>query len=209
MRVVGYTRVSTEEQASSGAGLQAQEAVITASATRSGHELVGLFTDEGVSGKALRGRPGLTQALEHVETGQADGLIVAKLDRLSRSMLDFAALMERSQRHGWALIALDLGVDTSTPAGELVAHVMASVAQWERRAIGARTREALAAKKAQGVQLGRPATMPADVRARIVKAREDGQTLATIAASLNADHVATAQGGSRWWPSTIAAVLAR
>lgn len=209
MRVVGYTRVSTEEQASSGAGLQAQEAAITGETIRRGHQLVALFTDEGVSGKALRGRPGLTQALEHVETGQADGLMVAKLDRLSRSMLDFAALMERSQRHGWALIALDLGVDTSTPAGELVAHVMASVAQWERRAIGARTREALAAKKAQGVQLGRPPTLPADVRARIVRAREDDQTLAAIAASLNADHVATAQGGVQWWPSTVAAVLGR
>jgi len=70
-------------------------------------------------------------------------LIVSKLDRLSRSLLDFAGLMTRARDGGWNLVALDLGIDLSTPAGEFMASVMASAAQWERRLIGQRTRDAL------------------------------------------------------------------
>ena len=79
--------------------------------------------------------------------------MVAKLDRLSRSMLDFAALMNAAQKQGWALVALDLGVDTSTPYGEMMANVLATFAQFERRLISQRTKEALAQKRAAGVQL--------------------------------------------------------
>lgn len=88
-------------------------------------------------------------ALEAVEGGQADALCVAKLDRLSRSLLDFAGLMERSRKRGWSLVALDLGVDTSTPSGEMMASVLATFAQFERRLIGERTRAALAEKRAR------------------------------------------------------------
>ena len=109
---------------------------------------------------------GLSEALRTIEGGEADALVVAKLDRLSRSLIDFAGLIERSRRRGWAIVVLDLGVDTTTPVGELVANVMAAVAQWERRAIGQRTREALAVRRAQGVRLGRPRAIPPDVRAR-------------------------------------------
>ena len=82
--------------------------------------------------------------------------MVAKLDRLSRSMTDFTRLMERSWKKGWALVALDLGVDTTTPAGEMIANSVANFSQFERRLIGQRTKDALAVKRAQGVQLGRP-----------------------------------------------------
>lgn len=98
-----------------------------------------------------------TAANELLAGGEAQALVVAKLDRLSRSLLDFAALMERAEAEGWAVITLDLGVDTSTPAGEMLVSVLASFAQYERRLIGQRTREGLAQKRAQGVQLGRPA----------------------------------------------------
>jgi DNA invertase Pin-like site-specific DNA recombinase len=89
-----------------------------------------------------------------LEAGQADALVVAKLDRLSRSVGDFAGLMDLARRQGWALIALDLGVDTTTPAGEMMANVMASFAQFERRVIAQRTKDALAQAKARGVRLG-------------------------------------------------------
>ena len=150
----------------------------------------------GASGKSLNGRSGLTAALAAVEAGEADGLVVAKLDRLSRSLLDFAGLMERSQRKGWSLVALDLGVDTSTPSGEMMASVLAIFAQFERRLIGQRTREALAVKRAQGVRLGRPATMPDAVRARIRAEHEGGQSLAAIAAGLNAAGCRQRRAGS-------------
>lgn len=207
MKIIGYVRVSTDEQVDSGAGLAVQRTAIEAEAARRGWELNAIHEDAGASGKSLNGRPGLTAALAAIEAGEASGLVVAKLDRLSRSLLDFAGLMERSQRKGWALVALDLGVDTSTPSGEMMASVLAIFAQFERRLIGQRTRDALAVKKAQGVQLGRPRTMPDSVRKRIRQEREQGRSLAAIAAGLNADSIATAQGGSRWYPSTVSATL--
>ncbi len=141
--------MSTDEQADSGAGLVAQRSAIETEAARRGWHLVAVEVDAGASGKSLTGRPALTASLAAVTGGQADVLLVAKLDRLSRSLLDFAGLMARSQAEGWSLVALDLGVDTSTPAGEFMASVMASAAQWERRIIGQRTRDALSVKRSK------------------------------------------------------------
>lgn len=206
---VGYMRVSTAEQAGSGAGLGAQRAAIEREAAHRGWEVVEFCTDAAASGRSIAGRPALDRALRAVEGGGADVLIVAKLDRLSRSLLDFAALMARAQQRGWNLVALDLGIDLSTPAGEFLANVMASAAQWERRIIGQRTREALAVRKAQGVRLGRPVTLKDDVATRIRSLREQGLTLASIADLLNAESVPTAQGGARWHASTVRAVQRR
>ncbi len=127
LRVCGYTRVSTQEQADSGLGIDAQRAAITAEAARRGWELLTIHEDAGLSGKSLN-RPGLADALAMVEGDAASAIIVAKLDRLSRSLVDFAGLMQRAQRRGWQLVALDVNIDTTTAAGALVANVMASVA---------------------------------------------------------------------------------
>ncbi|WP_328478508.1 recombinase family protein [Actinoplanes sp. NBC_00393] len=204
---VAYLRVSTEEQAESGAGIAAQRAAIEAEAERRGWVIVGWHTDAGASGKSMAKRPALADALAAVESGEATALVVAKLDRLSRSLVDFAALMERARSKGWNLVALDLGIDLSTPAGEFLASVMASAAQWERRIIGQRTREGLAAKKAAGVRLGRPASLPTEVRSRIVRAHREGANYSAIARDLNADGVPTAQGGAKWYPATVRAVV--
>lgn len=206
MRVLGYARVSSEEQAESGAGLAAQRRAIRDACAARGYELVEIVQDAGWSGKSLD-RPGIAAALARLDSGEVAALVVSKLDRLSRSLIDFAGLMERSRREGWALIALDLGVDTTTPAGELVANVMASVAQWERRTIGARTKEALAARREAGVRLGRPRTMSDEVVGRIVAERERGLSLPAIANLLNAEKVPTAQDGAKWYPSTVRKVL--
>lgn len=205
--VVGYLRVSTGEQVESGAGMAAQRAAIEAEATRRGWAVVAWHEDAGVSGKATHGRPGLTAALAAIEAGEAGGIVVAKLDRLTRSLADFAALMARAQSDGWNLVALDLGVDLSTPAGEFLASVMASAAQWERRIIGQRTKDALAARKAEGVTLGRPRVLADEVRARIIAEHTAGRTLSAIARDLEADNVPTARGGARWWPSTVRAIV--
>jgi DNA invertase Pin-like site-specific DNA recombinase len=201
-QVLAYLRVSTTEQSDSGAGLAAQRATIDAEVARRGWEPPQTFTDTA-SGKSLAGREGLDQALALLDSGQAGVLVVAKLDRLSRSLLDFAALMERSRRKGWALVALDLGVDTTTPAGEMVASMMATFAQYERRIIGVRTKEALAAKKAAGVRLGRPRQVPEEVVINILEARAAGETYAAIADTLTDGGVPTAQGGVRWYPATV------
>ena len=202
LRAVAYLRVSTIEQADSGAGIAAQRVAIDAEVERRGWSLISVQTDTA-SGKSIVGRDALDAALAMVESGNAEALVVAKLDRLSRSLLDFAALMARARSKGWILVALDLGIDLSTPAGEFLASVMASAAQWERRIIGQRTREALAAKKAAGVRLGRPRTVPLAVVERIAAERDDGRTFQRIAEGLNRDEVLTGQGGLRWYPSTV------
>jgi DNA invertase Pin-like site-specific DNA recombinase len=205
-KVLGYVRVSTDEQAGSGLGLDAQRASILAECERRGWTLVELIEDAGFSAKTLE-RPGMVHALDLLARGEAGVLVVAKLDRATRSVMDAANLLARSQVEGWKLVALDLGLDPTTPTGELVATIMAAVAQWERRAIGARTREALAAKRAQGVRLGRPTVLGADVVARIVSAHEAGAGWSEIARQLNADAIPTAHGGTKWHPSTVRAVV--
>jgi DNA invertase Pin-like site-specific DNA recombinase len=204
---IGYLRVSTDEQADSRAGLEAQRAAILAEAERRGWHLVEVIEDAGFSGKDLN-RPGIAAALDAMRRHRADTLVVAKLDRLSRSMLDFAALMDRASREHWALVALDLGVDTTTPAGEMMANVLATFAQFERRLIGQRTRDALAIKRASGTVLGRRRTMPDAVLARIRIERAEGRTLRAIADDLTADAIPTAQGGMRWYASTVLKALA-
>jgi DNA invertase Pin-like site-specific DNA recombinase len=205
--VIGYIRVSTEEQASSGAGLLAQRAAILAEAERRGWHVVEVIEDAGYSGKDLK-RPGIVAALEALKQRRADTLVVAKLDRLSRSLLDFAALMNRATREGWALVALDLGVDTTSPVGEAMANVLATFAQFERRLIGLRTKEALAAKRKQpGFTLGRPSGLDEATVRRIRAERAEGRSLQAIADALTANGVQTGQGGARWWPSSVRAVL--
>jgi DNA invertase Pin-like site-specific DNA recombinase len=206
LRIVGYARVSTAEQFQSGAGLDAQHAAIHSEAARRGWHVVRVLQDVA-SGRSVAGRDGLAQALEMVEGGDADALVVPKLDRLSRSLMDFAVLMERSRKKRWALVALDLGVDTTTPAGSMVASVMATFAEFERRLIGERTREALAVRRSQGVRLGRPPALCPDVRARLAEARRNGKTFRQIAHELNAAQVPTAHGGARWHPATVAKAI--
>jgi DNA invertase Pin-like site-specific DNA recombinase len=106
--------------------------------------------------------------------------------------------MATAQKQNWALVALDCAVDTSTPAGEAMAHVLATFGQFERRLIGQRTGEALAAKKAAGVRLGRPATVPQSVVRRIQRLGARGLSLRAIAGELNETQVPTAQGGTQW-----------
>lgn len=162
--------------------------------------------DEGYSAKSVEGRPGLVEALARLDAGKADVLLVLRVDRLSRSVSDFAALMARAQKKKWSLAALDLGVDTSTPAGDLMAHVLASVAQYERKVIGQRTREGMAQRRAEGVHLGRPSTLPVETVERIVRKRAQGASLTDIARALTDDGVPTAAGG-KWHAATIKRVL--
>lgn len=205
MRIIGYTRVSTGEQAESGAGLEAQRAALEAACESRGFELVRVIEDAGASGKTLS-RPGLDEALQLIAAGEADGIMVSKLDRLSRSVIDFGNLLAVAEKGGWNIVALDFGVDLSTPSGKLVANVLMAVAQWEREAIGQRTKDALAVKREQGVKLGRPRVIDEALRARITESRSRGVTLAGIASELASEGVPTAHGGT-WRASTIAGVL--
>jgi DNA invertase Pin-like site-specific DNA recombinase len=207
LRVIGYVRVSTDEQGDSGAGLAAQRATIEAECAHRGWVLVEIAEDVA-SGKSID-RPGLNGALADLDAGKADVLVAAKVDRVSRSVLDFAALLARADHSPWKLVVLDIGADLTTPAGELMAGIIAQIAQYERKLIGQRTKDALAAKKAAGVRLGRPAVLPAEVVDRIVSDYAAGHGISAIARALTAEGVPTARGGASWSPSTVQNVLRR
>lgn len=203
MTVRAYCRVSTGQQADSGAGLAAQRDDIDREARHRGWTDVAWYIDGGWSGKDLD-RPEMSRLLAEIRAG--DVLVAAKVDRLSRSLVDFATLVERSQKQGWSIVTLDLGLDLSTAQGEFVASILAAFARMERRLIGQRTRDAMQAKKAQGARFGRPSLIPAQVQRRIEGLHSSGVTLADIARTLNDEGVPTAFDG-RWWPSTVQGVL--
>lgn len=207
MRVLAYLRVSTSEQAESRAGLEAQRAAILAEAQRRGWAEVEFVEDAGYSAKNIN-RPGLEDTLRRLRRGEASILVVHKMDRLSRSLLDFAGIMQRAQREGWALVALDSPADLTTPSGEAMAGVMAVFAQLERRLIGERTRAALAQRKAEGVQLGRRRAVAPEVEHRIHALKADGLSVRKIAAALTAEGYRPPSGGE-WRPSTLQRILTR
>ena len=196
----GYVRCSTEEQADSRAGLDAQRATIRAEAERRGWDLEE-FADEGKSGSAVN--LNLREVLDLLASGQADGLVVAKMDRLARSVAHAVDIMSLAQQQGWALVILDLNVDLTTPAGEAMAHMLATFAQFERRMISTRTRDALAAKKAAGVHIGRPRLAQPSVVRRIVMDRNAGLSYARIARALEAEKILSPAGRPTWQSSSV------
>jgi DNA invertase Pin-like site-specific DNA recombinase len=204
-RALLYVRVSTDEQAQSGLSLEAQTTTLRAEAERRGWEVADVLVDE-VSAKRGNTRPAFNDARARLAAGEANVLVASRLDRLSRSVVDFANLMAAAHDEGWKLVALDLGLDTSTTTGRMTAHILAAVAEAEREVIGQRTSAALLAKRARGEHVGRRTTLPPTVIARIQAARSAGSTYTAIADQLNADGVPTGQGGSRWYPSTVRAV---
>jgi site-specific DNA recombinase len=149
-RAVAYLRVSTDKQADAGVSLDAQRAKVEQYAALYDLELVEVIVDAGVSAKTLD-RPGLTRALDMLRRGKADALLVAKLDRLTRSVRDLGDLLERVFAHGKAgLLSVGEQIDTRTAAGRMMLNILASVAQWERETIGERTAAAMAHKAACG-----------------------------------------------------------
>lgn len=206
MKTLAYLRVSTNEQGVSGLGLADQLATVEAEVGRRGWAPACVVTEVASAKRGSR-RPELEAVLDALDRGDADVLVVTKIDRLSRSNLDFFAIRDRAERKGWELVVIDSNVDTTTASGRLMLNMQAVFAEHERDMISERTKAALAAKKAQGYRLGRPVTLSEDVRGRIATERAEGRTLAAIAEDLTAEGVPTARGGARWYPSTVKAVL--
>jgi DNA invertase Pin-like site-specific DNA recombinase len=205
MRVATYTRVSTSEQPN---GIAVQRQAITAEAERRGWSVSAEFVDAGYSAASMA-RPGITAALEALRAGEADVLVVAKLDRLSRSLDDFAQVMARAQREGWSVVALDADVDTTTPAGE----AWSAFSPYSRSSSVALSRNARRTRwpssGPKGCGSGRPPALDEAVVARIAAEREQHVPYRHIADALNRDGVPTAHGGSRWYASTVQRVATR
>lgn len=226
-KVVGYIRVSTEQQADGGVSLAAQRRKLAAYAEAMDLDLVAIHEDAGASAKSLD-RPGITAALADLDAGRADGLLIAKLDRLTRKVADLGNLLDRYFASRCALLSVADSIDTRTAAGRMVLNILTSVAQWEREAVGERTADALAHLKAQGVQLGADAigwrrTGEKDEHGRrviervdseaeaidlIQSLRADGLSLRAICERLEADGYPTKRGG-KWSAKVVRSVLMR
>jgi len=202
-----YVRVSSDQQVEKGASLDAQEATLLAEAENRGYEPI-VFREEGRSAKDLN-RPELQKALALLDKGKAAVLMAVRLDRVSRSVPDFASLMARAQKKHWRIVLLESNIDMTDASGEFVANVLASAAQYERRLIAVRTREGMAQKKAEGAVFGRVVSediLP--VYRRVLALHADGMNPTDIARLLNADQVPTARGGASWYPATVRRILA-
>lgn len=202
---VAYSRVSTDEQADRRNGLEAQRSAIEAEASRRSWTVEHL-ADEAVSGKHIG--PALRHALDMLASGQADGLIVAKLDRLARSIVNAANIIEAAQKQKWSLVVLDMDIDLTTAGGRMIARQLVSFAEYERELIGERTKAALAAKKARNEPVGRPREASAALVRRIIGERDRGLSFDRIAKALEADGVLSPRGGQRWHSSTARRIYA-
>lgn len=225
MRAVGYIRVSSDEQASEGVSLDAQRAKVQAYAALYDLDLVAIEVDAGASAKSLD-RPALARALAMLDRNEADGLVIAKLDRLSRSVGDWDQLIDRyfGDRAGKKLWSVADSIDTRTAAGRLVLNVLMSVAQWEREAIGERTKDALQHKirtgercgkvrfghdlAADGVRLVANPTEQ-DGLALLLELAAAGMPLRAIARELTARGIPTKEGRPAWDHSSIRRILRR
>lgn len=220
MKVIGYVRVSSDKQAEEGVSLEAQEAKLRQYAELYDLELTEVVVDAGASAKNLN-RDGLQRALVALDEGRAEGLLIAKLDRLTRSVKDLGSLLDSYFSAKFSLISVADQINTSTAAGRLVLNVLTSVAQWEREAIGERTSAALQHKIANGEHVGSPGLgyemnggelVPVVEEMKAVaemkRLRGEGATLQQIAEHLTAQGVRTKRGG-QWYPATVAKVLKR
>ena len=214
MKVVGYVRVSTQDQADGGASVAAQRQKLQQYAELFELDLVAIIEDAGASAKTLQ-REGLHEALAYLDGGKAEGLLVAKLDRLTRSGKDLGTLLDSHFRSEFSLLSVADKIDTSTAAGRLVLNVLASVSEWEREAIGERTSAALQHKIAQGEHVGSPSLGfdmvggklvknedEAEVVERIQQLRAEGHTFQQIADTLTEEGHRTKRGG-QWYPATV------
>lgn len=226
-RVVGYVRVSSAQQAESGLSLVAQREKVMGYAKLYDLDLIDIIEDSGVSAKRIA-RPGLDRALGMLDTGDAEGLVIAKLDRLSRSLKHWNALIDRffgeKAKKPRRLYSVGDSIDTTSAAGRLVLNMIMAVAQWERETISERTVAALAVKKerneaigaktklglardADGVHLVVDKDEQQTVEAILRMHRGAGLSIREIARKLNDDRVPCR--GERWHPTTVHRVLKR
>jgi DNA invertase Pin-like site-specific DNA recombinase len=222
MNAIAYIRVSTTDQADSGAGLAAQVAAINAYAKRHGLTVTGTFEDAGVSGAAgLDGRPGLAAAIGTLRRG--DVLLIAKRDRLGRDVMNVMLIEKVIAKRGASVASAD-GVGNGDGAADLfMRQVMDAAAAFERNLIKARTKAAMSAKRLAGERIGEvPFGWAIDAAGHLVEDADEqnvltkikacvdaGMSLRRIAAILTQSGVATKKGNTKWSHSTIQSILTR
>lgn len=220
-KAVAYIRVSTEKQEQHGHSLEAQRAKLSQYAALYDLELVDVVVDAGVSAKTLN-REGLQQVLGMVQSGKADAVLVVSLSRLTRSVRDLGELVERYFSQGKAaLLSVSEQIDTRSASGRLVLNVLASVSQWEREAIGERTKTVLQHLKAEGRRVGGKVRygyqdnggmlVPVESEQRVISAaqrfQKQGRSFNWIAAKLTAEGF-TSRAGTKFHAAQVRKMLA-
>ncbi len=225
LRVDGYGRVSTDEQAREGLSLVHQERQIRRYCELYGLDLVRVAIDPGVSAKTLE-RDGLASVLDDLRQGRADGVVILKLDRLTRQLRDWSDLIDEffSERAGRRLFSVNDSIDTRTPSGRMVLNMIMTVAQWEREEIAYRTSNALQGKIGRGERCGRlrfgytladdgKTLVPHPEEQRAIafmrKWKGQGKTYRDMVAELEEMGIECKESGSIWRPGAIHRILAR
>lgn len=196
--LIGYLRIAPRERAGERPGLDLQRAALEAAARKRGWELLRIEEDVR-SGRTLR-RPGLRAALAACRAGEAEGVAVARLDRLTYSLVDLAEIVREAVDGGFTIVSLEPEVDLAADGGRAVGEVLAEAATWHARPI-AQAGRALAGRP------GRPSSTPPAVADRIRALRDQGMTLQGICDALNVDGVPTPRGGAEWRPTSLRSVL--
>jgi len=230
VRLAAYLRISTKEQAEHGYGLPQQRAQITAWAKRHGHRIALWERDEGQSGSnGLDARVGLYGALQAVESGEVEGLVVKQLDRLARDLVLQETLLARIWRHGAQVFStIEAESDSLADGGEdptrnLTRQILGAIAEYERALIVMRLRGGKLAKQAEGGYVGgrvpygsqltddgklEPDEAEREVVRRMQTMRESGASYREICAALNGDGIHT-KSGTEWVPPTVRTILLR
>lgn len=212
-RVVGYVRLSKAEE---GHGLTVQRQAIIDYCGRRGLELLRIEQDDGASGRSTRKRPGLAAALEACRLEGCGAIVATRVDRLARSSLDFHRVIEAvTKSRATLLFSEQESFSLDTPEGRMLAGILASFAAFEADLISARTKAALAHVRANGSKSGRAIGNPTFTRtapkieAYIVSLRGRGLSYRSIAATLDAEGIPTAQGGASWHGKTVSNICKR
>ena len=186
--------------------VQAQLETIASECRRRRLVLVDVISErEPDHGKAID-RPGLESALRRIADGEAEGLVVSELSRLSRAVTDLGRVLEWFSRSGARLVVASPRLDTAEETGRLTARALIHVATWERERLSERTRKGLEAARREGRYGGGAGVADnPELSARIVRMRANGMTLQAIADRLNEEGVPTIRGGALWRPSSVQA----
>ena len=208
-RLIAYLRVGPKEVSAERPELDAQLAVIRTACAQNDWELAGV--EQEVRSGRLRRRQGLRGAIAACRAGQADGIIVARLDRLTYDLEHLAELVSVAGRDGFSIVSLEPAVDLDSEQGAVVGAVLSAAAGWSSRSI-VRRAEAIARTKAEDAIVsrrpGRPTSTPMDLAERIREMRDRGLTLQAICDTLNREGVPTPRGGALWRPTSLRAILA-
>jgi DNA invertase Pin-like site-specific DNA recombinase len=203
-RVYGYASVSERQDLIINRELREQAEAIAAECERLGLELLRVVSErEPPKGHGLA-RPGLEYALRQILDGEAHGLMVCDLSRLTRSSAQLGAILQWFVGHDMRLVAIAEEIDTALHTGQVTARTLIGFSNRERERITARTRRGLEVARGNGRPARRPAVIDDPyLRERIQRMREQNMSLQAIADALNAEGVPTVRGGAKWRPSSL------